>query len=38
MNAWGEARDEEKHERLRNHLAEHVGVERSTLLAPYVGV
>ena len=38
MNAWGKAWDEEEHERLRHDLAEHVWVERSTLLAPYVGV
>jgi len=38
LNAWAEARDEEEHERLRHDLAEHVWMERSTLLAPYVGV
>jgi len=36
LNAWAEARDEEEHEHLRNDLAEHVWVERSTLLAPNV--
>jgi len=35
-NSWAEARDEEEHERLRHDLTEHVWVERSTLLAPYV--
>jgi len=36
LNAWAEARNEEEHKRLRHDLAEHVWVERSTLLAPYV--
>jgi len=36
LNAWAEARDEEEHERLRHDLSEHVWVERSTLLVPYV--
>jgi len=38
LNAWGEARDEEELECLKHDLAEHVWVERSTLVAPYVGV
>jgi len=36
MSAWVEAREEEEHEGLRHDLAEHVWVQRSTLLAPYL--
>jgi len=38
MSAEREARDEEAHERPRHDLAEHVWVEISTLLTPYVEV